>query len=362
MEKQIWERPLQLVPNKIPRYPGGREIDRFRGVKNPKDDGRPEAWVGSTTHAINKDKVGDKNLGLSEVWLPTGHKVLLKDLIEKYPRELLGEKHVNKFGSNTCILVKLLDAKNQLGLQTHPTREYARKYFNSEFGKVESWYIIGLREDQEEQPYVLLGFKEGISRQIFEELYEKQDIRAMEEWCHKIPVSVGDVFFVDAGVPHAVGPGCFLIEVQESSDITVGVTKRNFSSKHEELKYKELLLGCYKYMGTSYDENLKKYKILPRIIKNNKGGTEKLLLGMEQTSYFSILEIEVRDEFILNDTGTFSIAIILEGKGEMIFEGGSLDICKSNEIFLPAGIKNLTCKNKGDIPLRLVQAFPPEVF
>ena len=98
--------------------------------------------------------------------------------------------------------------------------------FGSDFGKTESWYIIGLREDQEEKPYVLLGFKEGITREIFEELYEKQDIRAMEECCHKIPVSVGDMYLVDAGVPHAVGPGCFLVEVQESSDITVGVRER----------------------------------------------------------------------------------------------------------------------------------------
>lgn len=362
MEKQIWQRPLELVFNKVPRYPGGREIDRFRGIDNPKDDGRPEAWVGSVTYAVNRHMEQDENLGLSEVLLPTGQKVLLKDLIERNPVKLLGKDHESKFGCNTCLLVKLLDAKEQLGLQTHPTREYAKKHFNSEFGKAESWYVIGLREDQQEQPYVLLGFKEGITRQVFEELYEKQDIRSMEEWCHKIPVSPGDMFFVDAGIPHAVGPGCFLVEVQESSDITVGVRKRGFASKREELEYKERLLGCYKYNGTGYAENLKRYKVPRRTIRSDKGGTETLLLGKEQTPYFSIVEVEIRDEFSFRDTGTFSIVIVLEGEGRMIFEGGVMDIKKSGEIFLPAGIKNFVWSNKGDEPLRIIQAFPPEAI
>lgn len=362
MDKQIWEVPLELVPNKIPRYPGGREIDRFRGLKDPKDDGRPEAWVGSTTYAANRDMEQDENLGLSEVLLPDGDKVLLKGLIERHPVELLGKAHAGKYGSNTCLLVKLLDAKDQLGLQTHPTREYAKKHFNSDFGKAESWYIIDVRKDQLEQPYVLLGFKEGITRQIFEELYEKQDIRAMEEWCHKIPVSPGDMFFVDAGVPHAVGPGCFMVEVQESSDITVGVRKRKFSSVEEELEYKERLLGCYHYDGASFEENLNKYKIPRKVLRKEAGGTETLLLGNEQTPYFSVTEVEVTDEFPFRDTGTFSIVIVLEGEGEMIFDGGRMNIRKSSEIFLPAGVKNLVWANRGSTPLKLVRSFPPDVL
>ena len=74
----------------------------------------------------------------------------------------------------------------------------------------------------------------------------------MEECCHKIPVSVGDMYLVDAGVPHAVGPGCFLVEVQESSDITVGVRKREFPTEEEELAYKESAPGLlYIYDGSS---------------------------------------------------------------------------------------------------------------
>ena len=361
MDRKIWEVPLELVPNKIPRYPGGREIDRFRGLEECNDDGRPEAWVGSTTRAMGPHE--DRNTGLSEVVLPSGGGVaLLTELIDKYPRELLGEKHYEKFGSELCILVKLLDAKNQLGLQTHPTREYAKVHFGSDFGKTESWYIIGLREDQEEEPYVLLGFKEGITREIFEELYEKQDISAMEECCHKIPVSVGDMFLVDAGVPHAVGPGCFLVEVQESSDITVGVRKREFPTEEEELAYNNRLLGCYIYDGSSYDGNLDKYRIPPTTDRTCQGGLEKVLLGRENTPYFGITEAEVTDEFPMRNTGTFSVAIVLEGEGEIAYSGGSMDIKKGSEIFLPAGIKDPVLRSRNNTTLKVVQAFPPEVI
>lgn len=356
----IWETPLKLVPNKVPRYPGGREIDKFREIKDPKDDGMPEAWVGSTTPALRYNMDQKDNLGLSEVILPSGDTMLLKELIEKYPRQILGDNHYEKFNDEPGILVKLLDAKEQLGLQTHPTREYAKEYFDSEFGKVESWYIIGVREDQEEEPYVLLGFKQGITRSIFEDLYEEQDVESMEQWCHKINVKPGDMFFIDAGVPHAVGPGCFLVEVQESSDITVGVRKRKLSNKEEELAYKERLLGCYAYDGLSYAENLNKNKIKPRVIRKGQEGKETVLLGQEQTSYFGITETEVIDEFSLRDEGVFSVAIVLEGQGEIVYRGGTMPIRKSSEIFLPAGIKNPLLRNKSDTPLRIVQAFPPE--
>ena len=121
-------------------------------------------------------------------------------------------------------------------------------------------------------------------------------------------------------------------------------------------------MGCYQYRGASYQDNLSRYKILPRVISQDTGGTETLLLGGEQTSYFSVTEVKVTDEFPFRDTGTFSIVIVLDGEGEMIYEGGRMSIRKSNEIFLPAGIKNLIWANRGRTPLKLIRAFPPEVL
>lgn len=247
--KKEWEKqPWRLVPNKIVRYPGGREIDRFRGIAPAMDDGRPEAWVGSDTATFQADKTGDPYDGCARCLSPDGEAMYLFEALQSNPEGLLGPEHTKQFGSKLGVLVKLLDAKEQLGLQCHPSRTYAKEHFHSDFGKEESWYILSTRDDSEEPPYVLLGFREGVTRQIFEEAYDRGDVRAMEQCCHKVPVKPGDTFFIAAGLPHAVGCGCFMVEVQEPSDITVGWEKLpKGASEEEEEAHKQRLLGCYDY-------------------------------------------------------------------------------------------------------------------
>ena len=335
----IYKLPWRLVPNKIVRYPGGREIDKFRGVTPPQDDYRPEAWVGSDTRTVNADQTDDPNNGCAEVVLPNGERCYLFEAIQKAPKEVLGEKHIAINGEKMGVLVKLLDAERQLGLQCHPTRPYAKEHFNSDFGKEECWYVIGLRDDTEEPPYVLMGFKEGVTIKDFEEGYDNDDIKAMENCCHKVPVQVGDLFFIEAGCPHAIGGGCFVVEVQEPSDITVGATKPRYNRENmtaEELEeYKQRLLNCYIYDGADYETNLKKYKITPRLIRSGDWGTEHLMIGQEQTSYFSFTRIDANGAVSFLKTGFLQVMIVLEGKGTLTCGDQVYDIKKGDELFLP---------------------------
>lgn len=352
------DRPMMLVPNRIERgYPGGREIDKFRRLDNPHDDTRPEAWVGSTTYTYHYAKDPSSTQGLAEVYTGTNAKAYLKDIIEAEPVAYLGEKHVAAYGSNTGLLVKLLDAQRQLGLQAHPDRDFARRMFNSKYGKVESWYVIGTRADQKEEPYVLLGFKEGVTRERFQRLFLAGKIREMEESCHKIPVSVGEMYFVDAGVPHAIGPGCFVIEVQEPSDITVGARMRHFDNPADEQEFIEKAMGCYHYVGRRYQENLATCLVPSQTLSETEGGVETLLLGPEQTPFFSVTRLSVHKDMKARHTGTFSIAIILAGKGELVCETGRFAVKQGDELFLPAGIKNLLWKAEGT--LQVVTCYPP---
>ena len=215
----MYNMPWRLVQNRV-RGQGGREIDKFRGVEPPiDDDSGSEAWIGSVTRT--HDATDDNPIGCAEVVLPDGRRMYLFEAIDLAPEQILGKTHMALHGKNLGVLVKYLDAQCQYMLQAHPTRAFAKEMWNSDFGKEEAWYVIGVRDDVPEPPYFILGFKEGVTREKYWEAITRGDMEELEGMCHKIPVKVGDVGFVGGGVPHALGQGCFVIEVQETCDITV---------------------------------------------------------------------------------------------------------------------------------------------
>jgi len=355
------KKPIRLVQNRIDRrYPGGREIEKFRGNSGINDDLSPESWVGSTTLTLNHDSVPDGKLGYAQCYLDSGERVYLKDIIDSDPVSYLGEKHVSRFGSNISVLVKLLDAQKQLGLQCHPSRPVAKKYFDSDFGKVESWYVIGLREDQDEEPYLILGFKEGITREKFQELFLKGDIAGMENWCHRIKPTVGEMYYVAAGTPHAIGPGCFVIEVQEPSDITVGAHLRCFENDGENQRFIEQTMESYEYNGRDELDNLSAYRVCPKILNLTQGGKETLLLGSDQISYFSVTRLDVTGSICARDTGTFSILIVIGGAGKIKYDGGFMNVKMGDELFLPAGVSGVLWEAAE--PMSVICCYPPEVL
>ena len=200
---EIYNRPWPLVPNKV-RADGGRELDRFRGVEHPADTPNgAEAWVGSLTRA-NGATPENPNLGYAEVILPDGTRDFLVNVVKRAPETILGKAHMEKYGTSLGMLIKMLDAKAPFLLQCHPTRENARKYWNSLFGKEECWYVLGTRKDVPEPPYILLGFKEDITREKFEAAYRKGDAALLESFCHiwlpwNIALAVFGVFLCFTG-------------------------------------------------------------------------------------------------------------------------------------------------------------------
>jgi len=351
----IHNRPWKLVPNKI-RGCGGREIDKLRGIFPAVDtpDGS-EAWIGSVTRVAFPPS-GKPDWGCSEVFLPDGRRLFLFEAIALDPEKVLGKKHMALHGSNLGMLIKYLDAKEQYFLQCHPTREWAKKMWNSSFGKEESWYVLGCRDDTKEPAYVLLGFKEGITQKQFEELYRREDIRGLENLCHKVPVHAGDVFFVGGGLIHALGEGCFVIEAQEPSDITaVPVTNekrakmQNRSVTESDAEYDRKMLGSFIYDGCSYEENLKRWKIKPKIMRKGDWGEEYTLIGPDQTSYFSFSRIDVKGNTNVIETGFPRVVIVLEGSAQFIFEEGSLELRKGDEIFLPWHVPGLRLEGEASV-------------
>ncbi|MCA9583435.1 MAG: class I mannose-6-phosphate isomerase, partial [Myxococcales bacterium] len=143
---------------------------------------------------------------------------LLGDHLAKEPTAYLG-REAAAGRTSTALLVKLLDAAAPLSLQIHPTDDYPALGAN-ESGKPESWYIVA----HDEGAGLYLGFREGVSREAVEECLAKgRDLRPL---LHFVPVEVGDFFAIEAGTPHAVGGGVFLVEPQHVLPGRRGVTYR----------------------------------------------------------------------------------------------------------------------------------------
>ena len=254
----------KLQPNRVRRtYLGGGRIDAFTGFR-PVDDGalRPEDWMASTVTAFN-GKVEIEGEGLGR--LEDGR--LVKDVVGRLP-----------------ILVKLLDSDERLVIQAHPTVPFAKARMNSEVGKTECWYFLpGTAPDA----CVYLGFKPGITREKWVKAFEEQ--KGLLECLHRIPVQAGDFVFVDGGVPHAIGGGCFMIELQEPSDLMV-VAER-FTPSGREIPEAKLHGGLgfagmhdvYVYEGLTFEEICAKY------VKRGSGAAQdERVLGPELTDKFSM--------------------------------------------------------------------------
>lgn len=346
-----YAQPLRLIPNNI-RGKGGREIDKLRGVVPPMDTPtRSEAWIGSTTHVGNPPK--DKPYyGCSEVQLPNGEICFLFEAMQREPEKMLGKVHIEKNGIGMGVLIKYLDAQAQYGLQCHPTRPFALKMWGNPYGKEESWHVIGTRDDTEKPAYILLGFKEGVTREQFEEFFRADHLAALENLCHRIEVKVGETYFVGGGVPHALGEGCLVVEVQEPADITLGARplseeRRKNMTQEEIALFNERLLGAYRYDGCTDQENLARWRTQPKVLREGSWGREEILIGPEQTSYFSFTRLQAKEETPLYRTGYPQVAIVLEGEGELVYQGGRFSYKKADEIFLPYAAQDLVlCPQK----------------
>lgn len=350
---EIYKKPWLLVPNKV-RADGGREMDRFRGVEPPMDTPNgAEAWVGSMTRA-NGATAENPNLGCAEVILPDGSRELLVDVVNRDPEKALGRKHMDLYGKNLGLLVKLIDAKAPFLLQCHPTRENARKYWNSQYGKEECWYVLATREDTPEQPCILLGFKEGITREKWEQAYRKGDIRQLESLCHKVPVKPGECYLIPGGVPHALGAGCFVAEIQEPSDLTAVPFSQEYLLDYrrkanplgvfvaeDEALYESRMLNSFHYEGQPYEMLLDRLKSRERVLRQEPGGQEIEIFGEEDTPSFSCTVVQVSGSMRRKDTEDVQIGIVLSGHGVIHCDGCELSVKQGSEVFFPCQVRDV---------------------
>ncbi len=235
--------------------------------------------------------------------------ITLREYVEKFP-ETVGEKCRGEIP----VLIKLIDAKDNLSIQVHPDNDYARKY-EGDNGKTEMWYIVDCDEDSS----IIYGFKENLSKEDFRCAIEENTLL---QKVNTVPVKKGDVFLIRAGTLHAIGRGCLIAEIQQCSNVTYRVydyDRRDNNGNPRELHTEKALdvTDCGKM-------------VLP-----NGGIQGNTLVECE---YFRVYKENISGNGNVHTAeDSFAHVLVLEGSGEIISRDETYNLKKGDSFFVTAG-------------------------
>lgn len=234
----------------------------------------------------------------------------LSEYVDALGKAALGKK-AEKF-DYFPLLIKFIDAKDNLSIQVHPADEYALRV-EGEYGKTEMWYVL----EAEEGAYLYYGFNRDITR---EEFAERIRNNTLLEVLKKVNVKKGDVFFIDAGTVHAIGAGLMICEIQQNSNTTYRVY--DYDRRDNE--------------GNARPLHVEKAIEVSKITKapDLKVSEDDILATCE---YFTVKKIMVDGDSEQEiDEDSFVSLIIVEGAGTVALKGDELCVQKGDSIFVPA--------------------------
>jgi len=358
--KHLAFRPLKQLNNRVWRtYQGGALIDQWKRSSYQIDTNEPEQWIMSTVTARGKDRPIDEGLSMIET---PGGTLALKSIIDSDPDLFLGEALSQKYGT-TGVLIKMLDSMERLTIQVHPDKKYAKDILNSEFGKTESWYVLNTREIDGEVPVVYMGFKEHVTPQLWKDHFDTQNIEGMLDCLHKIAVEPGDAFMIYGGVPHAIGAGCFLMEVQEPTDYTMRVEKVTPyglvigpEGIHQGVG-EATMLECFHYDTYTEAQALEKWKITPEVLDESDDHTLRTLFNKRHTDCFGLSELLLDGTHTIKGNGAFYAVVIYSGEGAIICNGEEYPFTQGDEIFISAAIDQIIVTS--DRESKILLCYPP---
>jgi mannose-6-phosphate isomerase len=293
---------VEVLPANQPDtfYRGAGRIAEFRNVPALPD--RPEDWVGSVT-----TRFGLAPSGLSV--LPDGR--VLAEAIAADPAWWLGPSR-----TDTGVLVKLLDAGQRLPLHVHPNRSFANEHLASPYGKTEAWVIVSARPDA----FVHLGFARDVPAGELAGWVDGQKTDEMLAATNRIPVAAGDAILCPAGLPHAIGDGILLVEVQEPTDFSVLLEYETFglADGHLGLGY-DLALQCVD-RGAWTPARLETLR-----------GTASRLLPEAADEFFGARRLYGGDRV---EAG-FSVLVAVAGEGRLRGEQDDLPVARGDTLLIP---------------------------
>ena len=254
----------------------------------------------------------------------------LVDVLQRHP-EYLGERH--KGETALPILIKLIDAKQDLSVQVHPTDAYAREFEGGQLGKDEMWYVL----DAGKGASLVYGLNQDCTK---EQLRQALADGTVMRYLQKVPIHKDDLFFIRAGTIHAIGAGALVAEIQESSNLTYRLydyDRLDKDGKKRELHIEKALAVADLHSSAEPRQPL-------RVLRYRQGMASELLT---RCKYFEVYRMLVNTErrqkvHYRADELAFRVLLCVNGCGVLTFDGGELLFYKGDCIFVPADSAVLT--------------------
>ncbi len=246
----------------------------------------------------------------------------LQELVEIYMGDLVGDKVFKKFGIEFPLLIKFIDAADDLSVQVHPNDELSKKRHNA-YGKTEMWYVL----DAENEGLITPGFNQEITKKKYLEYFNSGRLIELLQFDK---VKEGDVFFIPAGRVHAIGKGVMVAEIQQTSDVTYRIFdyNRKDAEGNERELHVDLALDAIDF---SYLEDYKtKYDI-------EKNVSSEIV----SCNYFTtnLLKFNKQLDLEYNKLDSFIIYMNLYGEFEVEFEEGKEIVKKGETVLIPASLE-----------------------
>ncbi len=248
----------------------------------------------------------------------------LNELVHEQKGKLVGESNYQRFGDEFPLLIKFIDAQQDLSIQVHPTDEIAHRQGKNR-GKTEMWYAL------EPSPGAQLynGLKQQITPEQYKEMVENDTItNALARY----EVREGDVFFIPAGRIHAIGAGCFVAEIQQTSDVTYRIY--DFKRKDKNGNYREL--------HTKEAAESINYTVLPNY-RAEYTPTKNEGVQVATCPYFTTAVYDLTEPMTLDysELDSFVILIAVKGEGKLSCEGKEMLFQTGDTVLIPATTKEI---------------------
>ena len=317
--------PLTFMPLLKEVIWGGQAIRPFKGLEA--DDRKiGESW--EISHV-------DDNYSIVATGSLEGKS--LDELITLYGERLVGRSVLDRFGRRFPLLIKFIDARDYLSIQVHPTDELAQKRGKSR-GKTEMWYLM----ESDPKAYLNCGMKTAITPQQYKEMVANNTI------CDAISnynVKRGDSFFIPAGRIHSIGKGCFILEIQQTSDVTYRIYDFNRKDKDGNTRelHTEEAAECINY---TVEENY----------RTNYVPAKNVGVNLATCPFFTtnLYDLDQPMTIDLSQLDSFVILICTGGKGTVTDnEGNTVEMQTGDSILVPATTQNV----KVEGVIELVQTY-----